>query len=102
MHCTHCGALLPESAKFCTSCGERIQVAAETPIQTSAYEESAPAAEPAEEAAPAHIEVNASASAQPLPAYSGQSGSSSQADGAPPSQRPRPATIWPLPASSAP
>ena len=93
MHCTHCGALLPESTKFCTSCGERIQVAAETPIQTSAYEESAPAAEPAEEAAPAHIEVNASASAQPLPAFSDQSGSSSQADGAPTFAAPPPSNV---------
>ena len=25
MHCIHCGALLPEGAKFCTSCGEPVQ-----------------------------------------------------------------------------
>ena len=24
MHCIHCGAELPESAKFCTSCGARV------------------------------------------------------------------------------
>ena len=37
MHCTHCGALLPDNAKFCTSCGEPVQSAAEV----TSYEPSA-------------------------------------------------------------
>ncbi len=40
MHCTHCGALLPENAKFCTSCGERVEAApVQEPSETySAFE----------------------------------------------------------------
>ncbi len=46
MHCIHCGALLPEGAKFCTSCGLPVQVAPaapeqpviEEPIETPAQE----------------------------------------------------------------
>ena len=38
MHCVHCGALLPEGAKFCTSCGQPqpVPVNAEQPTEETA------------------------------------------------------------------
>ena len=46
MHCIHCGALLPEGAKFCTSCGLPVQAAPtaseepviDSPVETAAQE----------------------------------------------------------------
>ena len=72
MHCIHCGALLPEGAKFCTSCGEPVQAPPAEPVQEPAAEQAA--SEPVEEPAQA-TPVNASegykaASAQLPPSYS--------------------------------
>ena len=75
MHCSHCGALIPDSAKFCTACGEPVQADPETPIQEPVQEEPVaeePVSEPTETYAPP---VNASegykaASAQLPPSYS--------------------------------
>ena len=36
MHCIHCGALLPENAKFCTSCGKPVHVAPVVPEEPAA------------------------------------------------------------------
>ncbi len=52
MHCIHCGAQIPEGAKFCTSCGERIQAAPSEPIKAPAVEEGPVAAEAAQEPEP--------------------------------------------------
>ena len=35
MFCPNCGAALPEGSKFCTACGQRVQIPAQTPTQTS-------------------------------------------------------------------
>ena len=34
MFCPNCGAALPEGSKFCTACGQRVQIPAQTPTQT--------------------------------------------------------------------
>ena len=80
MHCIHCGAQLPEGAKFCTSCGERVQAAPVEPVQEPVAAEEPVASEPVEEPAQAASEayeapVNASegykaANEQLPPSYS--------------------------------
>lgn len=80
MHCVHCGALLPESAKFCTSCGEPVQAAPAAPVQEPVVAEEPAASEaveePAQETAEAYVPlVEASegykaAAAQLPPSYS--------------------------------
>ena len=75
MHCIHCGAQLPEGAKFCTSCGVRVEVVPVEPVQ-----EPAAAEEPINESVPESSEAysapdNASegykaAQAQLPPSYS--------------------------------
>lgn len=73
MHCIHCGALLPEGAKFCTSCGLPVQAAPAAPEQPVVEE---PVETPVQEAEEAHqAPVNASegyktANAQLPPSYS--------------------------------
>ena len=50
MHCVHCGAEIPDYAKFCTSCGERVQAA---PVEPSPVVDEEPvAAESVDEPAP--------------------------------------------------
>ena len=59
MHCIHCGAQLPEGAKFCTSCGEPVQPAPAAPIEEPVVSE--PVQEPVQEAAETYTPpVNAS------------------------------------------
>ena len=80
MHCIHCGAQLPENAKFCTSCGVRVQAVPAEPVQEPVAAEepviSEPVVEPAQEASEAYsAPVNASegykaANAQLPPSYS--------------------------------
>ena len=80
MHCIHCGAELPEGAKFCTSCGERVQAApvelAKEPVAAEEPVTAEPVEEPAQEVAePYTAPVNASqgykaAQAQLPPSYS--------------------------------
>ena len=87
MHCIHCGAQIPDTAKFCTACGKPVQAAPAAPDKEPAVEEApvdepigAPeegsAQEPVEETAPAYTPpVNASegykaASAQLPSSYS--------------------------------
>ncbi len=72
MHCIHCGAQIPDTAKFCTACGKPVQAAPAAPEQEPVVEEAtadelvaAPeegsAQEPVEEPAPAYTPpVNAS------------------------------------------
>ena len=73
MHCIHCGALLPEGAKFCTSCGEPVQAA---PVAGEQPPYSEPANEAAQETAEGYAPPeNASegykaANAQLPPSYS--------------------------------
>ncbi len=75
MHCIHCGAEIPDGAKFCTSCGERVQVTPPAAPQEPFAEEQ-PAAEPVQESAqPYAAPENASegykaAQAQLPPSYS--------------------------------
>ena len=72
MHCIHCGALLPEGAKFCTACGQPvvIQPAEPQPVVEETVEA------PAQETVETNAEpVNASegykaANAQLPPSYS--------------------------------
>ena len=66
MHCIHCGAQLPEGAKFCTSCGVRVEAAPVEPVQEPVAAEEPAASEPVEEPAQAasvtyEAPVNASA-----------------------------------------
>lgn len=76
MHCTNCGELLPDSAKFCTSCGHRVQTVSESPIQENVTADPEPASEPADEAvespaAPVYASQGyTSANAQLPPSYS--------------------------------
>ncbi len=77
MHCIHCGAQIPDNAKFCTSCGRPVQVAPETAEQEPMTAEETVAPEgSSEEAAEGYTSpVNASegyksANAQLPPAYS--------------------------------
>ena len=46
MHCIHCGAQLPDGAKFCTSCGVRVEVVPMEPIQEPGTAEEPVAPEP--------------------------------------------------------
>ena len=79
MHCIHCGAELPESAKYCTACGQRVEVAPAAPVEAPAAEEPV-STEPATETTQENVEgytapVNASegykaAQAQLPPSYS--------------------------------
>ena len=70
MHCIHCGALLPEGAKFCTSCGLPVQAAPAAPEQPVVEE---PVQETVEEAPQAPVNVSegyTAANAQLPPSYS--------------------------------
>lgn len=68
MHCIHCGAEIPDSAKFCTACGQPVQAAPAEPEQPAAAE-AAPEAEGYE--APENAsEGYKAANAQLPPAYS--------------------------------
>ena len=70
MHCIHCGALLPEGAKFCTSCGLPVQAAPAAPEQPVVEE---PVQETAEEAPQAPVNASegyTAANAQLPPSYS--------------------------------
>ena len=86
MHCIHCGALLPESAKFCTACGQPVQAAPAEPAQPVFEKpEQAPAQETSEAVA---APVNASegyktANAQLPPSYSNPNYSSQPKSGSP-------------------
>ena len=72
MHCIHCGAQIPDTAKFCTACGKPVQAAPAAPDKEPVVKEApvdepigAPeegsAQEPVEETAPAYTPpVNAS------------------------------------------
>ena len=55
MHCIHCGALLPEGAKFCTSCGLPVQAAPAAPEQPVVEE---PVQETVEEAPQAPVNAS--------------------------------------------
>ena len=76
MHCIHCGAQLPDGAKFCTSCGEPVQAVPEVPIQESVTEEVPASSEPVQETAETYAppvnasEGNKAANAQLPPSYS--------------------------------
>ena len=70
MHCIHCGALLPEGAKFCTSCGLPVQAAPAAPEQPVVEE---PVQETVEEAPQAPVNASegyTAANAQLPPSYS--------------------------------
>ena len=70
MHCIHCGALLPEGAKFCTSCGLPVQAAPAAPEQPVVEE---PVQETVEEASQAPVNASegyTAANAQLPPSYS--------------------------------
>ncbi len=70
MHCIHCGALLPEGAKFCTSCGLPVQAAPAAPEQSVVEE---PVQETVEEAPQAPVNASegyTAANAQLPPSYS--------------------------------
>ena len=70
MHCIHCGALLPEGAKFCTSCGLPVQAALAAPEQPVVEE---PVQETVEEAPQAPVNASegyTAANAQLPPSYS--------------------------------
>lgn len=70
MHCIHCGALLPEGAKFCTSCGLPVQAAPAVPEQPVVEE---PVQETVEEAPQAPVNASegyTAANAQLPPSYS--------------------------------
>ena len=78
MHCIHCGAQLPDGAKFCTSCGARIDTVPAAPVQESAS--STPAPETCPPAAEPTAPTGSASVANQLPAsYSAPSHSSSQA-----------------------
>ena len=49
MHCIHCGAQLPEGAKFCTSCGRPVQAPTASPVEEPVAEERSAEYEPIEE-----------------------------------------------------
>ena len=40
MHCIHCGAQIPDGAKFCTSCGRPVETVPASPIEEPVAEES--------------------------------------------------------------
>ena len=70
MHCIHCGTLLPEGAKFCTSCGLPVQAAPAAPEQPVVEE---PVQETVEEAPQAPVNASegyTAANAQLPPSYS--------------------------------
>ena len=89
MHCIHCGALLPEGAKFCTACGQPVQVVPAAADPTPVVEET-----PVQETVEApQAPVNASegykaANAQLPPSYSNPNYSSQ----AKPTAAPAPST----------
>ena len=58
MHCIHCGALLPEGAKFCTACGQPVQVVPAAADPTPVVEETPVPAEPVEEVAQETVEAD--------------------------------------------
>ena len=72
MHCIHCGAQIPDTAKFCIACGRPVQAAPATPdrepiveetpvAEPTATPEEGSAQEPVEETTPAYTPpVNAS------------------------------------------
>ena len=74
MHCIHCGALLPEGAKFCTSCGLPVQAAPAAPEQPVVEEPvETPVQETVEEAPQAPVNASegyTAANAQLPPSYS--------------------------------
>lgn len=80
MHCIHCGALLPEGAKFCTACGQRVQIISvesePAPVVENIPVPEEPVEEPQQEAPqPESTPVSASAgyqaaNAQLPPSYS--------------------------------
>ena len=78
MHCTHCGELLPDSAKFCTSCGQRVQAPFAASIQETAAQEETVTGTSAEEPPSADASMEHEA-ASALPSVSTTTnGSSSQ------------------------
>ena len=88
MHCIHCGALLPEGAKFCTSCGLPVQATPAAPEQPVVEE---PVQETVEEAPQAPVNASegyTAANAQLPPSYSNPNYSSQ----AKPSAAPAPST----------
>ena len=90
MHCSHCGTLLPDSAKFCTNCGQPIQPAPEAPDQEpiAAADQAPVSEEPAQDAAETYTAPeNASegykaANAQLPPSYSNPDYSSTSSSSA--------------------
>ena len=78
MHCIHCGAQLPEGAKFCTSCGERVQAAPvepapvvdEEPVAAESFDKPAPEVSAAYEAPANASEGYKAANNQLPPSYS--------------------------------
>ena len=97
MHCIHCGALLPEGAKFCTACGQRVQIISvesePAPVVENIPVPEEPVEEPHQEAPqPESTPVSASAGYQAAnaqlppsysnPNYSSQTGSAPAAPSA--------------------
>ena len=66
MHCIHCGELLPDTAKFCPSCGQRVQAAPQPTVSEPEPTVSEPAAAPQEEAPQADAQVYGAPADAPL------------------------------------
>ena len=79
MHCVHCGAEIPDYAKFCTSCGKPQAVPTETE-QPEAAEPTEEARESAEYAAPENASEGYKAANDQLPASYSNPNYSSQAN----------------------
>lgn len=85
MHCIHCGAEIPDYAKFCTVCGKPVQAPAPEAEQPEAAEPTEEAQEGAEYSAPENASEGYKAANEQLPAsysnpnYSSQSTTSSAA-----------------------
>ena len=81
MHCIHCGAQIPDTAKFCTVCGRPVQAFPATPDREPIVEET-PVAEaiaaPEEEPAQAPVEETAQTYTPPVNASEGYKAANAQ------------------------
>ncbi len=79
MHCVHCGAEIPDYAKFCTACGKPVQAPAAEAEQPEAAEPVEDAQEGAEYSSPETASEGYKAANEQLPASYSNPNYSSQA-----------------------